>query len=151
MNLEALNKWLALSANLGVIAGIAFLAIEISQNTTAIRAEIYQTRSYEVADANRMRAESEFIIPIWTKVRDASGEFDPNLLNELTLIEKERLWASTESSIRLYDNNMYQCSIGYHEETFCSAFRQQIRSAFPEWQAIAASVESQVNPAFTLL
>jgi hypothetical protein len=151
MNLDSLNKWLTLSANAGVIAGIVFLAIEISQNTIAIRAEIYQTRSYEVADANRFRAESEYIIPIWAKVRDESGRFDPNLVGELTFVEKERLWAATESGIRLYDNNMYQCAIGFHEETFCSEFRKQIRDAFPEWQAIAASVGSQVNPAFTFL
>ena len=32
MNLDSLNKWLTLTANLGVIAGIIFLAIELRQN-----------------------------------------------------------------------------------------------------------------------
>ena len=31
MNLDNLNKWLALAANIGVIAGIVFLAVEIDQ------------------------------------------------------------------------------------------------------------------------
>lgn len=34
MNLDSLNKWLMLIANLGVIASIIFLAIEVQQNTT---------------------------------------------------------------------------------------------------------------------
>ena len=35
MNLEKLNHWLTLAANLGVLAGIIFLAIEIQQSTNA--------------------------------------------------------------------------------------------------------------------
>ncbi len=42
MNTEALNRWLTLTANVGVIAGIVFLAVEIRQNTDMMRA---QTRS----------------------------------------------------------------------------------------------------------
>ena len=42
MNMEKLNHWLMLAANVGVIAGIVFLAIEIRQNTDMMRA---QTRS----------------------------------------------------------------------------------------------------------
>jgi len=33
MNLDNFNKWLTLAANIGVIVGIVFLAIEIQQNT----------------------------------------------------------------------------------------------------------------------
>ena len=36
MNTDNLNKWLTLAANLGVIAGILFLAIEIQQNNEAL-------------------------------------------------------------------------------------------------------------------
>ena len=32
MNLDSLNKWLTLLANIGVITGIIFLAVEVSQN-----------------------------------------------------------------------------------------------------------------------
>jgi len=36
MNLDSLNKWLTLLANFGVIAGIAFLAVEISQQSESL-------------------------------------------------------------------------------------------------------------------
>jgi len=37
MNLDKVNKWLTLVANIGVIAGIVFLAVEIRQNTETQR------------------------------------------------------------------------------------------------------------------
>ncbi len=39
---ERLNHWLALIGNLGVIAGIFFLAYEIQANTNAVRSATYQ-------------------------------------------------------------------------------------------------------------
>ena len=37
MNLDNLNKWLSLVANLGVLVGIIFLGLEIQQNTSYLR------------------------------------------------------------------------------------------------------------------
>ena len=39
MNLDSTNRWLTLAANVGVLAGIIFLAYEIQQNTAATRLE----------------------------------------------------------------------------------------------------------------
>jgi hypothetical protein len=36
MKLDSLNKWLTLLANLGVVAGIIFLAIELRQNQSIL-------------------------------------------------------------------------------------------------------------------
>jgi len=44
MYLDNLNKWLTLLANLGVLAGIIFLAIEIGQNTAAINRQAANDR-----------------------------------------------------------------------------------------------------------
>lgn len=53
MNLGKLNDWLTLLANIGVIAGIIFLAFEIRQNTTSLQAAAIQA-STEVARENIM-------------------------------------------------------------------------------------------------
>ena len=45
MNIERLNQRLSLVANIAVVAGIVFLAIEVSQNTNSVRASAYQTWS----------------------------------------------------------------------------------------------------------
>ena len=38
MNLDSVNRWLTLGANLGVLAGIVFLGLEIQQNSVALMA-----------------------------------------------------------------------------------------------------------------
>jgi len=43
MNLDRLNQWLILVANVGVLVGIIFLSMEIRQNTLAIRGTAIQT------------------------------------------------------------------------------------------------------------
>ena len=42
MKLDQLNAWLALAANVGVIAGIVFLGLEIRQNTRTMQAAAIQ-------------------------------------------------------------------------------------------------------------
>ncbi len=37
MKIESVNRWLTLGANIGVVIGIAFLIVEINQNTIATR------------------------------------------------------------------------------------------------------------------
>jgi hypothetical protein len=39
MRMKKLNEWLTLFANIGVIAGIAFLGFEIRQNTAMIKSQ----------------------------------------------------------------------------------------------------------------
>lgn len=45
MNVDKLNNWLGLLANLGVVAGIIFLAIEVRTNTSTNRIAILQNYS----------------------------------------------------------------------------------------------------------
>jgi hypothetical protein len=45
MNFDKLNKWLGLLANVGVVAGIIFLAIEVRTNTSTNRIAILQNYS----------------------------------------------------------------------------------------------------------
>jgi hypothetical protein len=55
MNVEKLNHWLMLAANIGVIGGIVFLAYEIRQNTSQMRTESSYaiTEIVNVQNANR--------------------------------------------------------------------------------------------------
>ena len=42
MDLDKLNKWLTLVANIAILGGLVFLALEIQQNTNAIRSAAVQ-------------------------------------------------------------------------------------------------------------
>jgi len=60
MSLKELNSWLSLLANVGVVAGIVFLAVEIRQNQTAIeesnRINLVEARRSEIDQFNEHRA-----------------------------------------------------------------------------------------------
>ncbi len=64
MNSDKVNRWLTLGANLGVVLGLAFLIVEIRQNTTALTAQAYQARSDALVELSRMIAESEVLATI---------------------------------------------------------------------------------------
>ena len=58
MNLSRLNNWLTLVANLGVLAGIFFLIIEINQNTSQLQSDARATRASEVIALKLFSAEN---------------------------------------------------------------------------------------------
>ncbi len=44
MKADNVNKWLTLSANIGVVIGLVLLLIELDQNSDLLRAQIHQAR-----------------------------------------------------------------------------------------------------------
>jgi hypothetical protein len=42
---DAINRWLTLGANLGVLVGIFLLIAELNQNSTLMRAQIFNDRA----------------------------------------------------------------------------------------------------------
>jgi hypothetical protein len=81
MKLEKINPWLTLLANVGVIAGIVFLAFEIRQNTTSLKASAIQA-STEVARENIMALVED---PSLIELRNKPP-------GELTETEEQRLY-----------------------------------------------------------
>jgi hypothetical protein len=59
MQIEKLNQWLMLVANLGVVAGIVFLAIEIQQNTAVTQSSVEQEITSSRIDFAMRIAENE--------------------------------------------------------------------------------------------
>lgn len=58
MNLDSVNKWLTLTANVGVLAGIVFLAVEINQNTRAVEIESIWARTNSSEEGQRLFIEN---------------------------------------------------------------------------------------------
>ena len=69
MRSEQLNDWLTLAANLAVLAGIIFLAIEISQNTDMMRTQINQSRAELAMIEAESMYNSDYIPALMTKIR----------------------------------------------------------------------------------
>jgi len=134
--MNRLNEWLQVTSNLGVLLGIVFLAMEISQNTQATKAEIYQTRAIENAATSLAVAESDVLISIIASVRSADGQTDLDAIDSLPEIDHLRLEQWVGAQLRNSDNNLYQCELGYLEEAFCREWRKIVVENLPVWKKL---------------
>jgi hypothetical protein len=109
MKLSKLNESLTLLANIGVIAGILFLAIEIRQNTQMMKAQTRdgitdkQLAFYEFSAGSQDNAE------IYTKGTFAFEELEPNS------VEFNRYRAIALANYRIWENEWYQYQQGLFE------------------------------------
>lgn len=110
MNLDNLNKWLSLVANIGVIGGIIFLAVEIGQNRESLdqanKLSLIDARTTEVEQYNEFRsllAQDKELSDIW--VRGQNGEtLDAAEAERFGYLCSSNLWLSVttwERSIEL--------------------------------------------------
>jgi len=104
MDTDKLNRWLTLGANIAVLTGIFFLAVEISQNTEMIRAQINQSR----AEASMSEAQSIFnsqhLPEILVKLRQGGS---------VTAVEREMYTHFLRGLHRNLDNQLRQHREGF--------------------------------------
>jgi hypothetical protein len=108
MKADKVNPWLTLIANVGVIAGIFFLAIEIRQNSDAIRA---QTRA-QLADGV-----TELFSVNMNDQGYASVLMKGNNLEELSPVEKYQYFRHRSAWIHYWNNVSYQYQMGLYDES----------------------------------
>ena len=75
MTSDQLSKWLTLLANIGVLAGLAILILEIRQNNEIAMAQIEQSRSESLTQWRRERVINDHIAPLVVKMRALSSQF----------------------------------------------------------------------------
>lgn len=133
MSTDQLNKWLTLVANIGVIAGIAFLAFEIRQSNQIALAtnEIAIRDSY--GSLNELLAGNPDIAAILAKARDPDSTFTgtEREMAESFIARMFNIWMATE---RAYDQGMASRTLleialddlRWHYDTF-PGFRDLIR------------------------
>ena len=145
--LERLNQWLTLTANFGVIAGIVFLAFEIQQNSEAIKAQTYQSRTEGAQELSAAIMDSEHFAPLLAKLGDSLFPNDPAVFAELNPDDRIRLMAHFQWLRVALDNQIYQYEHGFLEEGFYEVSTkpalQFITPALEELNLINAS-----SPAF---
>ncbi len=118
MNADNVNKWLTLSANIGVVFGLILLLIELDQNNNLVRAQIHKARSDEHVAYRMESADSEFLLPARLKFETAGGFGNSNSMNELTPEEALRIKELLTALHQDYDNLFYQYRQGFLDEEF---------------------------------
>lgn len=89
MNIERMNTWIALVANVGVLLGLIVLMVELNQNTTIARASTWQDLTIQLVQMQQSRAENRELAEIDLKVRQGSE------LSELEVIRFRSLLRSS--------------------------------------------------------
>ncbi len=118
MNADNVNKWLTLSANIGVVIGLMLLLIEIDQNSDLVQAQIHQARSDAHVEFRNELANSELLLPVMLKFEAAGGFADMTAMDELSSTEARRIQELFAASHQDYDNLFYQYQQGYLDEEF---------------------------------
>jgi len=86
MKVDQINRWLTLLANVGVIAGILFLALELQQNNELLAAQARRDQLDARTGGANMRLDNEYIMRVEYKA--LSGE----PLTEYEQFQLERLF-----------------------------------------------------------
>ena len=76
MNSEKINNWLTLGANIGVLAGIVFLAYELQQNTVATQLEVASNFQNSFTEIEMLIAGYPEFTDLLMKGREG-GDFSP--------------------------------------------------------------------------
>ena len=112
MNLDNFNKWLTLIANVGVLVGIIFLAIEVQQNSRMMQAQTRDSIAGKLSDYYKDIGSSEYASNLYFQgIRGDLETFaGPESLSFRFLVN---------SNLRLWENEFYQYKAGlFGEEDF---------------------------------
>jgi hypothetical protein len=132
--LDKLNKWLTLLANFGVLAGIVFLAIEISQNTESLEmnrqialAEAYATRNNTIQDSQVQAAVSPDFAALYVKWQQQGSE---------ALTEEERFRVTSWETARYFriESQYIMWEQGLLKEDFIENLREITRRSVEGWR-----------------
>jgi hypothetical protein len=137
MNLDNFNKWLTLTANVGVLAGIVFLAVEIQQSRQATVAATYQARQSEIQESDQNFALSDYLPPIYEKLNSEG-------LDSLSGVELIRLRAWERARAGRMRSQLDQYELGFLDDDIRFAVRNGVLQFFPLWEQLGISVNSKL-------
>ena len=123
MKLDNLNRWLTLVANIGVITGIVFLAIEVQQNTTMIEAQMNQSRADSAQADARTIYDSDYLPEILTAIEQG---------RELDDVQAMRFRHFLRGLNRAQDNQYRQYREGLLGEDVARSVRNVVRGYIAE-------------------
>ena len=144
MELGALGEFVGA---IGVVVTLAYLAVQIRQNTHAMDeskrlalAQTYQMRADALQNMMVQASESEHIGPIITKLSVAGYPEDVTSLDQLSPSEwgSFRQWQIAQQTH--WDNMFYQYQQGFlDEEYYRDSFRERVRRLAPIWRALGVT------------
>jgi len=134
VEMDRLNQWLTLLANIGVLVGIVFLAVEIQQNTNNLEmnrqialTEAYANRSSTVQEAQVAAAVSPDFGEIYVKWQRDGSE-------ALTDVERFRVLSWETARIFRLESQYIMWEQGLLEEKFIETLRDITMRSAEGWR-----------------
>ena len=151
MDTDKLNRWMTLIANVGVVSGLVFLAVEVRQNTESleesrkqIRLQSYQLYRQNLDESYRTLANSPYMAEIFVKYHKEG----PDALSD---VEMQRFRWQSYTGMQRLDTMHYLNEIGYGDQdryntvfpiTACEhAARWKAIGIWPDRPAFRATIE----------
>jgi len=123
LDTDRLNRWITLGANIGVLAGIIFLGLEIRQNTLVAKIESANTLEQNL----RGMTMSIWSNPDFARILKVGIDGD---LADLTEVESLQLRVFYETVLRGWQNTYYQYRAGTLDEEIWQAQRLGLERTF---------------------
>jgi hypothetical protein len=144
MELGALGEFVGAIA---VVATLAYLAVQIRQNTRAMEegrrlalAQTYQMRADALQEMLVRAADSEHIGPLITRLTQQGYPGDIAPLEALSPEERGRFRQWQIAQQTHWDNMFYQYQQGFLEQEYYEdSFRERVTRLAPTWQALGVS------------
>ncbi len=141
MELGAVGEFLGA---IGVIVTLAYLAVQIRQNTRAMEenkrlalAQTYQMRADALQNMTVVAADGENIGPIIVKLTELGYPENVESLNELTAEERGRFKLWQIAQVTHWDNMFYQYQQGFLDPEYSEdSFRERVSRLAPTWVAL---------------
>jgi hypothetical protein len=129
---------------IGVVFTLAYLAIQIRQNTHSMNAarrlalaQTYQVRADALQSMLVQAADSRYIGPIITRLTEAGYPENLSSLERLTREDRGRFRQWQIAQQTHWDNMYYQYQQGYiDDEYFEDSFKERVRRLAPVWDAL---------------
>lgn len=142
MNLDRLNRWMTLAANIGVLAGILFLSFELRQNTMASQMKAASDFQDSFSEIEFFIAQSPEFAALLVKGRNGEEVSDTGQL---------RLTTFYGNVLRTWQNTHLQFLAGALDKDLWNGSQARLtvvinddRGLFDHWQ----TNKSQFTPAF---
>ncbi len=122
MNTKNLNQWLTLAANLGVLVGLILLIAELNQNSTLMRAQIFNDRASQGIAQFMAMAESSELSEIHGLLRSSGFPENAAAFSELTPTQKNQYYWIVRADRYRVENLLYQQLLGVLENDLGPVF-----------------------------
>jgi hypothetical protein len=115
MKTKNLNQWLTLAANVGVLVGLILLIAELNQNSTLMRAQIFNDRADQGIAQFMAMAESSELSEIDGLLRSSGFPDNAAAFSELSPTQKNQYYWITRADRYRVENLLYQQLLGLLE------------------------------------